>query len=422
MQTQAIAEGIWNSDERFRAVADAAPVMILITDPAGLITYGNRGVLEFTGSAEETLAGVPLSASVHPDDRGRYVKALREASANQTAFAIDVQLLRADGEYRWIALWGNPLHSPSRIFLGHISSAIDITARRAISMKLQETSDRLTTLIEALPDAVILKDASFRWQMANRAAIDLLGLAAVDWRGRTDEQLATLLPRQRETFEALAESDRLAREKGSRYDSVDLIVDPGGLYRYFEASRVPLRGPRDECRGVVLLGRNATDRRIAEEALLLAASVFEENLDGIIVTGADQRILRVNKAFTRISGFTPEEVLGRTPRVLRSGRHGPGFYKEMWDSIHSSGQWRGEIWNRRKNGEVYPEWLVINTVRDALDKVTHYVGTFSDLAEQKRMEREALRLMLESPSTGQADRCGIQEEVLLRAAPGQQKD
>lgn len=411
-------ERVRQSEERFRTVADAAPALIFMTGRSGCLTYVNRGWLEFTGRYEEETIGLELASEVHEADRPRLEEALRKATEAGTALTIDVRLRRADGEDRWVAMSGSPLFSAEGLVTGFIVSGIDITARRVIATRLQETSDRLTTLIEALPDAVVLKDADGRWQMANEAAARLLGLSGEDWLGRTDQQLATLLPRQRETFEALSESDRRAKDKGQRHDSVDLIVEPSGLYRYFEASRVPLRGPSGDDRGMVLLGRNATERRIAEAELLLAASVFEESLDGIMITGKDRRILRVNRAFCRISGFSPEEVLGHTPSILRSGRHGPGFYAEMWKSIHSTGQWRGEIWNRRKNGEIYPEWLAITTVRDPSDLVTHYIGTFSDLADKKRIAEETARLKFEDPLTGLANRRRFEEDVVRAVSSG----
>jgi diguanylate cyclase (GGDEF)-like protein/PAS domain S-box-containing protein len=145
----------------------------------------------------------------------------------------------------------------------------------------------------------------------------------------------------------------------------------------------------------------------------LAASVFENSPEGIVITDADGRILRVNRAFAEITGYSPEEIVGRNPRLLGSGRHGPEFYAAMWRSIERTGAWRGEIWNRRRSGEVYPEWLSITTVKDKDGHVTQYVGTFSDLTERKRIEEERSRLALHDPLTGLVNRPFLEENLRL---------
>lgn len=101
------------------------------------------------------------------------------------------------------------------------------------------------------------------------------------------------------------------------------------------------------------------------QSLRLAAAVFDRSAEGIIITARDGRILQVNPAFTLVTGYQPGEVVGRNPKMFSSGRHGTGFYRDLWNAVLASGQWQGEIWNRRKNGEVYPEWLSICSLRAA---------------------------------------------------------
>lgn len=124
----------------------------------------------------------------------------------------------------------------------------------------------------------------------------------------------------------------------------------------------------------------------ADKDLQLAAQVFESSVEGIMITDADSRILRINGAFTEITGYNEEEVSGRTPAILQSGRHDREFFEKLWQSIQEQGYWQGEIWNRRKNGEIYPEWLTISLVKDTNGNVTHYVGGFTDLSKQKQAE------------------------------------
>ena len=130
------------------------------------------------------------------------------------------------------------------------------------------------------------------------------------------------------------------------------------------------------------LEKEAEERRRAEEELRLAATFFSCAREGIIITSPDTTILTVNRAFCAITGYAKEEIVGLTPKILASGRHDHQFYREMWTTIEKTGGWRGEIWNRRKTGEVYPEALSITAVRDEDDELTHYVGLFSELGDR----------------------------------------
>ena len=133
------------------------------------------------------------------------------------------------------------------------------------------------------------------------------------------------------------------------------------------------------------------NRKHAEKDLSIAATAFESQ-EGMMVTDANARILRVNKAFTLLTGYTSDEVIGKTPSVLKSGRQNQEFYSAMWAKLIACGNWQGEVWNRRKNGELYPEWLAISAVKDSTGAVTHYVGAFSDITERKDAEKQILHL------------------------------
>ena len=137
----------------------------------------------------------------------------------------------------------------------------------------------------------------------------------------------------------------------------------------------------------------------ADEVLRLAASVFASSGEAITITDARARILAVNPAFEEVTGYSADEVLGRNPSLLSSNRHDQTFYEDMWACLHSEGRWHGEIWNRRKSGEIYPEWLTISAVRNADDEITHYVGSFSDISESKAAQDKIEFLAFHDPLT-----------------------
>jgi len=134
--------------------------------------------------------------------------------------------------------------------------------------------------------------------------------------------------------------------------------------------------------GIVL---DITERKRTERALRVAATAFEAQ-EGMMITDAEKVIVRVNKAFSRITGYSEEEVIGKTPGILSSGRHDPAYFAAIWQSVQQFGTWQGEIWNRRKNGEAYPEQLTITRVCDADGKTINYVGTMDDITYRKTTE------------------------------------
>jgi diguanylate cyclase (GGDEF)-like protein/PAS domain S-box-containing protein len=142
----------------------------------------------------------------------------------------------------------------------------------------------------------------------------------------------------------------------------------------------------DPGKGFILNIEDITERRLAEEKMRLAHTVLETTTEGIIVTDAKAIIVDVNPAFTQITGYLREEVLGRTPALLNSGRQDKHFYQAMWDSLLNKGHWRGEIWNRKKNGEIFPEYLSIAAVHDGRAHTTHYVSIFYDISQRKQYE------------------------------------
>lgn len=133
--------------------------------------------------------------------------------------------------------------------------------------------------------------------------------------------------------------------------------------------------------------QDITDRKRAELELRIAAAAFDTQ-DAIVITDADANIVRVNQAFSEITGYRPDEVIGKNPRIMSSGRHDRSFYIEMWQQLMHAGRWSGEIFDRRKSGEIYPKWVTITAIRDAQQEISNYVAIFSDITERKRIEEE----------------------------------
>lgn len=167
------------------------------------------------------------------------------------------------------------------------------------------------------------------------------------------------------------------------------------------------------------IGVGARLRREDRERLRMAAAVFDSTLEGVLVTNRQGLIVHVNRAFMRITGYQKEEVIGHRPNKFKSGRHGSQFYQEMFAALAQKGEWSGEIWNRRKSGEVYPQWQTICAILDDSGFVSHYVAVFSDISAIKHTERELAYLAHHDPLTSLPNRLLFNDRTAQALAAAQ---
>lgn len=173
------------------------------------------------------------------------------------------------------------------------------------------------------------------------------------------------------------------------------------------ASKLPILPELAEAEAtpsIALLIVDRTKELHYQSKLKLAATVFESSQEGMMVTDAECTIIQVNEAFTKITGYRPEEAIGRHPKFLRSGRHDAYFYTQMWQAIEVYGSWQGEIWNRHKSGGIYPQHLAVSSVKDASGAVVNYIGVFVDISHQKKTEEEIAKLAFYDPLTNLPNR------------------
>ncbi len=278
---------------------------------------------------------------------------------------------------------------------------------QAQTADIQATQYQLQATLDAIPDLMLELDAQGHLLQLHSQASHPLQPAWPDCAG---QPITALLPPEASAamMAALHDAHTTGHSQGREYP----LHLPNQKLRWFELSGTLKAGnPLDPVSHVILLARDITTRKRAEEQLKLASHFFEGSSEGFVITDAHQRIIKVNRTFTQITGYSVEEMLGKSPAALSSGRHSRSFYRQMWQQINAVGQWQGEVWNRRKNGEVYPEWLSITRVPDAQGQTAYYLAIFSDTSQRKEQEARIRYLAYYDPLTGLANRSLLKDRA-----------
>lgn len=286
------------------------------------------------------------------------------------------------------------------MFLILTLSVAEPTARMVKRQYLRLTAQahelqRLALVAELTNNAVLISNAGRRIVWVNRAFSDITGYSVDEALG----QEPGLLLRHEDADSSVRAKLNLAIENGQGMRAQFLNRRKDGSELWLDLDMQPLREDDGTLNGFVGVASDVTSRRQAQAELRVAAIAFE-SLEAMVITDAKQVILKVNQAFTRITGYTASEAVGQvTGRLLSSGRHPPAFYAAMWQVLSERQHWQGEVWNRRRNGEIYPEWLSITAVADEAGRIQNYVAVFSDITLKKQAEKAIHSLAFYDPLT-----------------------
>lgn len=323
--------------------------------------------------------------------------------ADGVPYECDAEVVRPDGAHRWITARGQATLDAQGAVIGLHGTVQDVTARKVIQLKLQTNEERLQMAIDATSDG--LWDWDLRSGLVYRSPryYEVTGYSAEQDNGDFNFLKRTVHPDDFPLVLNAIDAHRKGQTTGIEVDY--RLVKKTGEIRWARAiGRTVARAETGEPTRIIGTLSDVTDRKMYELAQREAATVFQSSYEGIMVVSPARVITKINPAFTRITGYTPEDAIGQPSKLLSSGRHGPSFYAELWQSVQDHGFWRGEIWNRRKNGELYAELLSISAVNDATGAVQHYVGIFSDISQLKAHEAELDRIAHYDPLTGLPNR------------------
>ncbi len=314
---------------------------------------------------------------------GRFANARRYGIRAGFVFPVIV----GDEVQAFLEFFADKPRPPDATFLEAIGTIASQLARVIERKHAGEIHAQLAAIVESSGEAIISRALDRTILTWNNSAERLFGYSAAEAIGSSVDMLVPP-DRVAETQRNLALLHQ--GQALSSYETVRLTKD--GRRVHVSIGAAPIRDDAGNVTRVALIFRDITERKRAEIQLRLAASVFESAAEGIIITDRNNDILSVNQAFTEITGYSAEEAIGENPRLLSSGWQEAAFYQEMWNSIKETGRWQGEIWDRRKNGEVYCGLLSISTVRDERGEITHHCAIFMDITQRKAAEAAISRL------------------------------
>lgn len=269
-----------------------------------------------------------------------------------------------------------------------------------VNQSLTESEARTRTLFHTIPDLIWLKDKEGIYLACNPAFEQLFNAKQSEIIGKTaDDFIGADLTQSFHSndLEVIKANKPIVIEEWLTYVET-------GRRALFEVIKVPMQTTGGQLIGVLGVGRDITERKQAEERLQLAAMVYQNSSQSIMVTDDSGTIIAVNPGFERITGYSSEEVIGKNPSIVSSGRHDRAFFQAMWHSLNTAGRWQGEIWNRRKNGQIYPAWITINAIYNEDGSIDRYVELCSDFSKKKEAEQLLWQQTNFDPLTGMPNR------------------
>ncbi|HWR78090.1 MAG TPA: EAL domain-containing protein [Thiobacillus sp.] len=299
-------------------------------------------------------------------------------------------------------------------YLHQLPFALESAYHRAVLTReqaaLKRSQDRYEELVTRIPVGIyrfrMRETGGMAFDYASPRFCEMLDLSQAVLLADVDRAFAQVHPDEMAEFMRLHEAARRALEPLAWEGR--FVVNGRVHWLHIESIPTQLNNGDVILDGVVM---DVTARRKAEDQLRLSATVFESTQDGVVIANTEPRILAVNHAYQEITGYTEQEALDKNPSFLQSGRHDRSFYQSMWSSIQQTGHWQGEIWNRRKNGEVYPQLTTLSAVHNDQGEVTNYVGVFTDISQLKQTEARLERLAHYDPLTALPNRLLFQSRM-----------
>jgi len=386
-------EHLKESRAQYQNMIDSNRDLVTRVDGNGRFTFVNRMAEKYLGLPPEECLGQNAIDFVFKEDIVKTRQIIDRVARNDAMHGIQFENRQQsqDGTVRqflWSIVADHRYPEIEEVGAEYTCIGRDVTAERAAERFLEASEQHYRDMFQNAPMPYQSLDMDGRILAVNDAWLSLFGRSSAD--EVVGKPIADFLHNKSLSF--LPESFPKLIEAGQTDGTVFDLIRPDGSTRKIIVSGRIGQDVKGNIRTHCILNditerlQMEANQRKLDERLKLAATVFSASAEGIMITDADCRIISVNPALESITGFSKAQVVGKRPTVFSSGRHDEEFYRDIWKQVEVAGYWQGEIWDRRSNGEVYPQWLTITEVRSDEAVVTHYIGSFFDISDSKQQQ------------------------------------
>lgn len=386
-QRKKAEEALKESESKFRSLFENSSVGISVTSIDGIMN-ANKAFMEMLGYKDNELKNINWQELTHPDDIQKNAKVLASLVKGEfDSGRFEKRYIHKNGNIVWadisITLQRDSDNQPAY----YISSITDITNRKHVEEAILNEKQLLRTLIDNLPVTIYVKDSAGRKIVANKADLEVIGVSSeIEVLGKTDLEIFN-----NQIGKRGFEDDLKVIKTGQQViNREEIFFNKDGEQQWLLTSKIPLHDQKGNITGLVGIGQDITEQKKANETILKFSKSIEQSPSTIVITDLYGNIEYVNPKFTEITGYTLEDVIGKNPRILKSGHMPPEVYTELWDTIKSGEVWRGEFLNKRKNGELYWEWATMTSIKNEEGVVTNYISIKEDISSRKKMEADLI--------------------------------
>ena len=380
-------EALRNSELQFRNLANSMPQLVWTATPDGKMDYFNRRIEEFHGFVKQPSGGWEWSVVVHPEDLKRTIDTWQHAMDSGLTHEMEHRLLQRDGSYKWYLSRTTPVRDQEGRVAKWYGTSTEINNIKHAEQKLLEATTRLDYLVTESPAVV------FTYELQPQPRLNYVSRNVETILGWKPEQFT-------ENFECWKEHlhpadlpvvfDGLMQLKKAGKQVFEYrFKDTKGKYHWIhDEQRLIIRD--DGCEEVIGAWWDVTDTKAAQEELRRLATAIDQAAEIVLITDEKADIVYANPAFEKITGYSRMEVLGKNPRILKSGEQDHAFYQQMWASLSAGRTWHGRFVNKKKNGSLYTEEATISPVLDTSGNVINYVAVKRDITKEQELEQQYL--------------------------------
>ena len=394
LENTSLIESLRSREEEMNCLMSLSPVGIFKTDAKGMLLYVNEYWCDISAITPKQALGKLWTQFLCNLDIARVETEWQHAATIGDAFSAEFRFQQQNSAPRWVLGQISPQKNSKSEVIGYAGAVTDVTKRISAEEALRSSEQIWRSMAMNSPDRILMLDRNLKVLYINNTIGDM----AVDH--VIGSSIYDSFP---ESFYKTAQQacqQVLSNGCAIRFEAA-LPCEKGTVF--YEAHAGPIVED-DLVVSLIINLRDITRRKSYELKLRQSAAVVESTAEAVIITDHNKKILSVNPAFTEITGYLEEEAVGNTPRLLKSDRHDKAFYQMIWQEITTQGRWQGEIWNRRKCGEIFPVWQAISVVVDANGQVANYVSVFSDISSIKQSQAKLDFLAYHDPLTNLPNR------------------